>query len=96
MQGEDEAITATRWLNEIFLPITRAIPADLRGKLEPAELFHELLEHRWYLSERNGHDVPIGQAMADYILTILPTKPVEETVVGVDTVEMPVVAHLDD
>ena len=96
VQGEDEAITATRWLNEIFLPITRAIPADLRGKLEPAELFHELLEHRWYLSERNGHDVPIGQAMADYILTILPTKPVEETVVGVDTVEMPVVAHLDD
>ena len=58
--------------------------------------FHELLEHRWYLSERNGHDVPIGQAMADYILTILPAKPVEETVVGVDTVEMPVVAHLYD
>ena len=33
-------------------------PASWRGKLEPAELFHEVLEHRWYLSERAGHDVP--------------------------------------
>ncbi|WP_409484799.1 DUF4032 domain-containing protein [Arsenicicoccus dermatophilus] len=95
VQGEDEAITATRWLNDIYLPVTRAIPDDLRGKLEPAEMFHEILEHRWYLSEHNGHDVPIGQAMADYIMRILPTKPREETVVGVDTVEMPVVAWAD-
>ncbi|MCH8611999.1 DUF4032 domain-containing protein [Arsenicicoccus dermatophilus] len=92
VQGEDEAITATRWLNEIYLPVTRAIPDDLRGKLEPAEMFHEILEHRWYLSEHNGHDMPIGQAMADYIMRILPTKPRERTIVGVDTVEMPVVA----
>ena len=30
-----------------------------RGKLEPAEIFHEILEHRWYLSERAGSEVSI-------------------------------------
>ena len=29
-------------------------PRELRGKLEPAEIFHEVLEHRWFLSERRG------------------------------------------
>ncbi|WP_324251281.1 DUF4032 domain-containing protein, partial [Nocardioides sp. Leaf374] len=27
-------------------------PREARGKLEPAEVFHEILEHRWYLSEQ--------------------------------------------
>ena len=33
-------------------------------KLEPAELFHEVLEHRWYMSERAGHDIPIDRRAA--------------------------------
>jgi hypothetical protein len=61
-------------------------------KLEAAELFHEVLEHRWYLSERVGHDVSTKDALEDYVATVLPTKPDEAAVVGVDTVEMPVVA----
>ena len=28
------------------------------------EVMHQLLEHRWYLAERAGHDVPIGDALA--------------------------------
>ncbi|HEV7146718.1 MAG TPA: DUF4032 domain-containing protein, partial [Pedococcus sp.] len=71
-------------------------PRDLASKLEPAELFHEVLEHRWYLSERAGHDVPIEDAIQDYVATVLPGKPDEATIVGVDTVEMPVVALFDD
>ena len=35
------------------------IPPEARGKLEPAEIFHEILVHRWYLSERAGHEVDI-------------------------------------
>ena len=63
---------------------------------DPAELFHEVLEHRWYLSERAGHDIPIEDAIKDYVATVLPGKPDEATVVGVDTVEMPVLAMFDD
>lgn len=95
-QNDDEEIVAHDWLQRIYEPITRAVPRDMAGKLEPAELFHEVLEHRWYMSERAGHDVPIEDAIRDYVATVLPGKPDEATVVGVDTVEMPVVAMFDD
>jgi len=95
-QNEDEEIVAHDWLAKIYEPITRTVPRDLAGKLAPAELFHEVLEHRWYMSERAGHDIPIEDAIRDYVATVLPSKPDEATVVGVDTVEMPVVAMFDD
>lgn len=95
-QGEDEEIVAHDWLAKIYEPVTRTVPRDLAAKLEPAELFHEVLEHRWYLSERAGHDVPIDDAIRDYVTTVLPGKPDEKSVLGVDTVEMPVIAMLGD
>ncbi|MFC8503787.1 DUF4032 domain-containing protein [Pedococcus sp. NPDC057267] len=95
-QNDDEEIVAHDWLARIYEPVTRSVPRELAGKLEPAELFHEVLEHRWYMSERAGHDVPIEDAIADYVATVLPGKPDEATVVGVDTVEMPVLAMFDD
>ncbi|MFI5075411.1 MAG: DUF4032 domain-containing protein [Actinomycetales bacterium] len=95
-QNDDEEIVAHHWLSRIYEPITKTVPRDLASKLEPAELFHEVLEHRWYLSERAGHDVPIEDAIQDYVATVLPGKPDEATIVGVDTVEMPVVALFDD
>jgi len=91
-QNDDEEIVAHDWLSRIYEPITRTVPRDLIRKLEPAELFHEVLEHRWYLSESAGHDIPIEDAIADYVKHILPGKPDEAAVLGVDTVEMPVVA----
>ncbi|WP_201467783.1 DUF4032 domain-containing protein [Janibacter melonis] len=89
-RGEDEEIVAPAWLSQIYEPTTRAIPATLRGKLEPAELFHEVLEHRWYLAERLGHDVPIDEAVADYLRDVLPGKPDERAVLGTDTQMLPV------
>ena len=53
------------------------IPADASGKLETAEIFHEVLAHRWYLAERAGHDVDLFEAAADYIATVLKDKPDE-------------------
>jgi hypothetical protein len=95
-QGEREEYVATDWVERIYEPTVRAVPRELRGKLEAAEVFHEVLEHRWYLSERRGFDVPIEEATADYVAAILPGKPDEVSVVGVDTVEMPVVARRPD
>lgn len=91
-QNDDEELVAHDWLTRIYEPITRRVPRELSGKLEPAELFHEVLEHRWYMSEREQLDVPIERAIEDYVASILPTKPDEVSVVGVDTVEMPVIA----
>ncbi|AXH96153.1 DUF4032 domain-containing protein [Ornithinimicrobium avium] len=94
-QGEDEELVAHDWLARVYQPVTRSVPRELRAKLEPAELFHELLEHRWYLSERAGHDTSLEDTVADYVGTVLPGRPDEVAVVGVDTQEIPIQAHLE-
>lgn len=70
-----EAAAATRWLVECFDPVVSEIPAELRGKRDEAEVFHEVLEHRWLLSERAGRDVNTSEAARDYFDTILPDLP---------------------
>ena len=94
-QNDDEEIVAHDWLTRIYEPITRTVPREMAAKLAPAELFHEVLEHRWYLAEREKHDVPIEAAIADYVASVLPGKPDEQSVLGVDTVELPVIARTD-
>lgn len=74
---EDRHLVANKWLTEIYEPLMRMIPPDARGKLEPAEVFHEVLVHRWYLSEKSGAEVGIFDAARDYIDTVLATKPDE-------------------
>ncbi|GAA4673512.1 DUF4032 domain-containing protein [Nocardioides nanhaiensis] len=75
---EDRHLVAARWLTEVYEPITRMIPAEARGKLEPAEVFHEVLEHRWYLSEQAGREVDIFDSARDYLATVLPHRPDEQ------------------
>jgi hypothetical protein len=65
------AIVAARWMAEVYEPIIEKIPEELRGRLEPAELFHELLEHRYYLSEAAGHEVDNETALKSYIDSVL-------------------------
>ena len=36
-------------------------------KLEPAEVVHEVLEHRWYMSEREDRNVPMAEAVQSYL-----------------------------
>lgn len=91
-QGDDEEIVAHEWLTTVFEPVVRAVPRELRGKLEPAEVFHEVLEHRWYESERAGHDIPLADAVRSYVEKVLRHKPDEAAVLGVDTQALPVVA----
>lgn len=90
-QGDDEALVAHDWLTRVYEPTSRRIPPELRAKLEPAEIFHEILEHRWYMAEKVGHDVPIEDAIADYLREVLPSKPDEQSVLGTDTQMLPVV-----
>ena len=78
---EDRHVVASRWMHEIFEPIMAMIPPDATGKLEPAEIFHEILEHRWYLSEQAGYEVSIHATARDYIDRILTTRP-DEAITG--------------
>ena len=78
---EDRHVVASRWMREIFEPIMAMIPPDATGKLEPAEVFHEILEHRWYLSEQAGYEVNIHATARDYIDRFLTAKP-DEAITG--------------
>ncbi len=94
-QNESEEISAHDWLTRVYEPIIRRVPRELAAKLEPAELFHEVLEHRWYMAEKAMQDIPIEVAIDDYVASILPSKPDERSVLGVDTEELPVIAWDD-
>ncbi len=85
LKDEDEEFVAHDWLTEVFEPAVRAVPKDLRGRLEPAELYHEVLEHRWYLSENEKRDVPMAEAVGHYIETVLRHRPDERAILGMDT-----------
>lgn len=71
-------LAAHQWLNNAFEPVMRAVPADLKTKLEPAQIYHEFLEHRWYLGEQAGQDVPLEEAIDSYVEKILAAKRDEE------------------
>ena len=48
-----ENIAAVRWLDQRFEPVIAAIPPSMLGKLQAAEMFHQILEHRWFASRAN-------------------------------------------
>jgi hypothetical protein len=65
---------AKRWLDEVFYKVINAVPAAMRGRVEDAQLFHEVLEHRWYLGEKAGRDLGLEFATNDYISKVLPER----------------------
>ena len=77
-----ETIVAYRWLAEAFEPAIAEVPADLWGKREAAEVFHEVLENRWYLSQAAGQDVGVLEAARDYVQNVLPKASDERTVLA--------------
>ncbi|MFV0320138.1 MAG: DUF4032 domain-containing protein [Microbacterium sp.] len=80
--GSDEEMVAHEWLTRVFEPVVKAIPFELRAKLEPAEVFHQLLEHRWYMSQARGESVPLAESLASYIDDVLRHRRDEATVMG--------------
>ncbi len=74
LQKEDPALVAHRWLTQIYEPIMAMVPPDARESLESAEVFHEILEHRWYLSEQAGHEVEIFDTARDYVRNVLKAR----------------------
>ncbi|WP_251446198.1 MULTISPECIES: DUF4032 domain-containing protein [unclassified Microbacterium] len=100
-QWADEEMYAHEWLTRVFEPVVRAIPYDLRAKLEPAEVFHQVLEHRWYMSQREGRSVPLAEVLTSYINDVLRHRRDEATIMGppTETMSLPVITGsvpLDD
>jgi hypothetical protein len=75
-----ETVAGHRWRSEIYDRVMAMVPEDLSDRLAPAEVFHEILEHRWFLSEAAGTDVGTTAAARSYVQRILPGTPSTLTV----------------
>ena len=65
---------AKTWFLEVFEPTINRVPESMRGRVEHAQMFHEILENRWYLSEARGVDVGLEYATDNYVTEILPYR----------------------
>jgi tRNA A-37 threonylcarbamoyl transferase component Bud32 len=70
-----QTLAAHRWLEHVYDPVVASVPDRLRDRLAPPEIFHEILEHRWYMSEAAGRDVGTTAAAQSYFATELPSVP---------------------
>lgn len=71
----DRGTVARRWLARVYTPIVELLPDELHAKISPAEYFHEVMEHRWALSDAAGHEVDIFESARDYVENVLPHRP---------------------
>ena len=80
-QPVSDAALAGRWLTQVFEPALAAVPKHKWTKRQAAQLYHELLDHRWYLSEQAGEPVPFEEAVRSYIEDVLPEIPDERAII---------------
>ncbi len=55
------------WERDRWRPATKALAPVLVTGEDPAELYCQVLEHKWFLSERAKQDVGFERAIADYV-----------------------------
>ena len=82
-----ESVAAAQWRQEVFEPTIAQVPEALWFALPAAEVFHQVLEHRWFLSEQAGKDVGIDEAVQSYVENELPLRRPERIVLDVPEVE---------
>ncbi len=63
-------VVAMRWFTETWEPLTALMPSYLAVSTSPAQFFHDVLTHRWYLSEQAGHEVDIFETARNYLETL--------------------------
>jgi len=58
---------AHEWLARVYQPTIALVPPELRSRLDAPQVFHEILEHRWFLSQQQQRDVPTAEAAQSYV-----------------------------
>lgn len=70
-----EDLAARTWLDDKYYATLSLVPDEMRGRLPDAELFFEISEHRWYMSEIRGEDVGRIEAVENYVKSVLDFRP---------------------
>ena len=61
------SVAAFRWLDERFRPTLSRLERELGPATDEAELYCQVLEHKWFLSERAKRDVGLEVAVKGYV-----------------------------
>lgn len=61
------SVAAYYWLENRYRPVTAALQPLIDRTNDVPELYCQVLEHKWYLSERAQHDVGHEAAVEDYL-----------------------------
>ena len=72
--GASASELAKKWFIEVFEATISRVPEHMRGRVEHAQMFHEILENRWYVSEQTGNDIGLEHAADNYVSEILPYR----------------------
>jgi hypothetical protein len=92
----DESTAARLWVMEIATPEMHRAHAAVRHTGTPIQAYCDLLEIRWLLSERAGHDVGTERALAALARDVIPTDSAAKMAVAeIPTAPMPVI-ELDE
>jgi hypothetical protein len=65
------AVAAYHWLVTLYQPIVERLAPMFRDDRPPQEVYCQVLEHKWYLSEKAGHDVGHDVAVQDLLEHVL-------------------------
>jgi hypothetical protein len=63
--GTDDA--AERWLHEVYRPTLARIAAAVGPNRDLIQAYCDVLEEKWFLSERSGRDVGLAAAIDAYL-----------------------------
>lgn len=63
------SVAAHHWLEQYYRPTLQQLQPAMAGSMSPVELYCQVLEHKWFLSERAQRDVGHQAAAEDYLRT---------------------------
>ncbi|MFI5370516.1 MAG: DUF4032 domain-containing protein [Candidatus Eisenbacteria bacterium] len=61
------SVAALEWLEQRWQPVTGRLAALVSPSNDLPELYCQVLEHKWFMSERAGRDVGLETALEDYL-----------------------------
>jgi hypothetical protein len=75
----DERTSARRWRTDVLEPTLRRLRPVIGPARDPLQAYCDVLEHKWLLSERAGHDVGLDAAIAAYVAEGAPAPEADAT-----------------
>ena len=80
-------VAADRWLREVYRPTLARIVVAVAPERDLIQAYCDVLEHKWFLSERAGADVGLDAAIEAYIAAGAPAPepPAADVLAALDT-----------